>query len=336
VSDEALTSTAPSGVTAAAAEGAGSAAPSGARPGIPFETRLFLPLALLTALAFLLADPEPPLVVQIAAIAILAAVLGMPHGALDPLIARRLGLWRTSLTFAAFNLGYTAVAAAVVGLWLLAPVPSLVAFLLISAAHFGSDWNRERPLALRFLTGAALLSLPSLRDQDAVADLYVTLAGDGAGAVAAAQAALGPLLLVGLAVAAVIAARRAPHEAFELLGAAALALLAPPLMFFIVYFCALHSARHLREGFREENGHGWSLTLLVVAAYTLAPLALAAAFLVGTAGTAALDEQLLRVVFIGLAALTVPHMALVTLGDRALRRTAATVGGSAEPVLVHR
>lgn len=308
----------------------------GARPRIPFETRLFLPLALLTALAFLLADPEPPLVVQIAAIAILAAVLGMPHGALDPLIARRLGYWRTPLTFAAFNLGYAAVAAAVVGLWLLAPVPSLVAFLLISATHFGSDWNRERPLALRFLTGAALLSLPSLRDQDAVADLYVTLAGDGARAVAVAQAALGPVLLIGLAVAAVIAARRAPHEAFELLGAAALALLAPPLMFFIVYFCALHSARHLREGFREENGHGRGLTLLVVAAYTLAPLALAAMLLVGTAGTAALDEQLLRVVFIGLAALTVPHMALVTLGDRALRRTAATEGASGEPVLVHR
>lgn len=293
------------------------------RPRIPFETRLFLPLALLTALAFLLADPEPPLVVQIAAIAILAAVLGMPHGALDPLIARRLGLWRTPLTFAAFNLAYIGVAAAVVALWLIAPVPSLVAFLLISAAHFGSDWNRERPLALRFLTGAALLSLPSLRDQDAVADLYVTLAGDGARAVAAAQAALGLVLLVGLAVAAVIAARRAPHEAFELLGAAALALLAPPLMFFIVYFCTLHSARHLREGFREEHGHGRRLTLLVVAAYTLAPLALAAAFLVGTAGTAALDEQLLRVVFIGLAALTVPHMALVTLGDRALRTGAA-------------
>ncbi len=290
------------------------------RPRIPFETRLFLPLALLTALAFLLADPEPPLVVQIAAIAILAAALGMPHGALDPLIARRLGLWRTPLTFAAFNLAYVGVAAAVVALWLVAPVPSLVAFLLISAAHFGGDWNRERPLALRFLTGAALLSLPSLRDRDAVADLYVTLAGDGARAVAAAQAALGPVLLVGLAVAAVIAARRAPHEAFELLGAAALALLAPPLMFFIVYFCALHSARHLREGFREENGHGRRLTLFVVAAYTLAPLALAAGFLVGTAGTAALDEQLLRVVFIGLAALTVPHMALVTLGDRALRR----------------
>ncbi len=150
-------------------------APHPAEPWVRRQMdRIFLSLALLTALTFLLANPEPPLVVQIAAIAILAAV---------------------------------------VALWLPAPVPSLVAFLLISAAHFGSDWNRERPLALRFLTGAGLLSLPSLRDVDAVADLYATLAGEGARVVAQAQAAIGPVLLVALAAAAVLAARRAPHGA---------------------------------------------------------------------------------------------------------------------------
>ena len=58
--------------------------------------------------------------------------------------------------------------------------------------------------------------------------------------------------------------------------------------------------------------------MLIVAIYTLTPLLLAGAFLWATAGTASLDDQLLRVVFIGLAALTVPHMALVTLDDRAL------------------
>lgn len=288
----------------------------------PLETYLFTGVAVATILAFLLADPEPPLVVQIAAIAILAAVLGMPHGALDPLVARRLGLWRGPVGFGVFNLVYTALSIAVIALWLVAPVPSLVLFLAVSAVHFGGDWMRGRSPWLRSLAGVAMLSLPAFRDEDAVADLYATLAGEGARSVASVQAAIGLPLLVLLLGLAVLAARRAPHEALELGLVALLALTTPPLVFFIVYFCTLHSARHLREGFVEEREQPRRLTALVVVAYTVIPLAAAALFLTATAGTASLDDQLLRVVFIGLAALTVPHMALIALGDRALRRAA--------------
>lgn len=315
-------------MTGTAAAPVTGALPDDAAPGIrrrrrpPLETVLFTGVAIATILAFLLADPEPPLIVQVAAIAILAAVLGMPHGALDPLVARRLGLWRGPLSFAAFNLVYSGLAAAVVALWLVAPVPSLVLFLVVSAVHFGGDWMRERSPWLRSLAGAALLSLPALRDQDAVAGLYATLAGEGARSVAAAQAALGVPLLVLLLGLAIVAARRAPHEAVELGLVALLALTTPPLVFFIVYFCTLHSARHLREGFVEEREQPRRLTALVVVAYTVIPLAAAALVLTATAGTVSLDDQLLRVVFIGLAALTVPHMVLVGLGDRALRRAA--------------
>lgn len=318
--------------------------PGGAAPGIrrrrpPLETWLFAGTALATTLAFLLADPEPPLVVQIAAIALLAAVLGMPHGALDPLIARRLGLWRGPVGFAVFNLVYAGVAAAVVGLWLVAPVPALVLFLVVSAAHFGGDWLREGPAALRFAAGVGMLSLPALRDTDAVAGLYATLAGEGARSVAAAQAALGIPLLVLLLGAAIIAARRAPHEAGELALVALLALTTPPLVFFIVYFCTLHSARHLREGFAEEREQPRRVLALVVVAYTVVPLLVAAWFVAATATAAILDDQLLRVVFIGLAALTVPHMVLVALGDRALARPGSSAGagtdagaGAAQPM----
>ncbi len=305
-----------------------------AAPGIrrrrpPLETYLFTIIAVATVLAFLLADPEPPLVVQIAAIAILAAVLGMPHGALDPLVARRLGLWRGPLGFGVFNLVYTAASIAVIALWLVAPVPSLVLFLAVSAVHFGGDWMRGRSPWLRSLAGVAMLSLPAFRDEDAVAGLYATLAGEGARSVASVQAAIGLPLLVLLLVLALVAARRTPHEALELGLVALLALTTPPLVFFIVYFCTLHSARHLREGFVEEREQPRRLTALVVVAYTVIPLGAAALFLTATAGTASLDDQLLRVVFIGLAALTVPHMALIALGDRALRRAS---DASAPPV----
>lgn len=98
---------------------------------------------------------------------------------------------------------------------------------------------------------------------------------------------------------------------------AALALTTPPLVFFIIYFCLLHSARHLREGFDEERGVlPQRVEVGIVIGATVAPIVAAAAFLSFTGGGAELDERLLQVAFIGLAALTVPHMIVVTLGDR--------------------
>jgi len=292
----------------------------------PLETTLFGTLAGIAAVAYLAADPGVPLVVQTAVIAALVAVLGVPHGALDPVVARRIGLWRTPAGLAGFTLGYLAVSVAVVGIWFVAPVLSLAAFLLISAAHFGGDWNADRPWPLRLLSGAGLLSLPALADQAAVSDIYVALAGEGARVIASVQATLAPALLVGMVVAAVVASRRRPHEGIELVIAALLALTTPPLVFFIVYFCLLHSARHLREGFRDERGTlpKRSIVTIVVAA-TAAPLLVAVGVLATTTQAGALDERLLQVVFIGLAALTVPHMIVVTLGDRALARSAAQV-----------
>lgn len=251
----------------------------------PIETLLFSGMAITAALAYLLADPGVPIVVQVSVIAVLVAVLGLPHGALDPVVARRVGLWQGPRGLAAFTLGYLAVSAAVIGLWLVAPVASLVAFLLISAAHFGGDWNARGPVSLRLLVGMGLLSMPALADEAAVAELYVTLSGEDAALIAMVQNALG--------------------------------LTTPPLVFFIIYFCLLHSARHLLEGFAEERGVLPRRAVVgIVVGATVAPIVAAAVFLSFTGGGAALDERLLQVVFIGLAALTVPHMIVVTLGDR--------------------
>lgn len=291
----------------------------------PIETTLFAAIAATAAVAYLAADPGVPLIVQTAVIAVLVAVLGVPHGALDPVVARRVGLWRTPAGLAGFTLGYLAVSVAVVGIWFVAPVLSLLTFLVISAAHFGGDWNADRPWPLRLLAGAGLLSLPALADRDAVADIYMVLAGERASDIATVQSLIAPALLVGMIAAAVTAARRRPHEGIELALAALLALTTPPLVFFIVYFCLLHSARHLREGFRDERGTlPTRATVAIVIGATAAPLLVALGVLAATTQPGALDDQLLQVVFIGLAALTVPHMIVVTLGDRALHRNDKT------------
>lgn len=79
-----------------------------------------------------------PMVVQFMFCGSLLVVAGIPHGALDHLVEReraaRLGQSFSLLGFLAkylFTMGVYA------GAWLLAPVPCLLVFLLISAWHFG-------------------------------------------------------------------------------------------------------------------------------------------------------------------------------------------------------
>jgi beta-carotene 15,15'-dioxygenase len=280
----------------------------------PPETYLFCGFALAAMVVFLTPGAVPPLQAQVMVLGILAAVLGLPHGALDPLIARRLGLWTGPAGFAVFNLVYLGAVVLVVVLWLLNPVASLVVFLAVSAAHFGADWNGDRPVWLRMTAGVGLLSLPSFGHRTEVAGLYETLAPGGGEAISLVQFWIAPVALIGVLAGAVLASRRRSNESVELVLAALLAVVAPPLVFFAIYFCALHSVRHLRSGFRAESGG--RVTAGVVVLYTAVPILAAVAFLASGASTVAMDDRLLQIVFIGLAGLTVPHMILVGLESR--------------------
>lgn len=250
---------------------------------------------------------------QIVVMSMFVAVLGLPHGALDPLLAYRVGLWHRPLSLVLFLAGYLALSVLVVGAWLLAPVASLVGFLVISAAHFGSDWNAEQPVVIRVLTGVALLSLPAFRDTPEVARLFALISGPRAATVASLMAAAGPLLMIGFAISAAIAASARWYEGVELVVAATLALTTPPLVFFTVYFCLLHSARHLREGLAAEGQAlrrpaSWAL----LGGAIVVPIMIAVALL-SRDTTDTLDARLVRIVFIGLAALTVPHMVVMAI-----------------------
>jgi Brp/Blh family beta-carotene 15,15'-monooxygenase len=284
-----------------------------------FETVLFSALAVVAVLAIALRTPAPPLPVQAAVLGVLVATLGLPHGALDPLIARRAGLWRTPLGFAGFNLGYVAMVVLVVGVWLLAPAASLIGFLLVSGIHFGADWNVGRSVVVRSLTGVGLLTLPAFAHHDEVAGIYRTIAGSGGAVVAEVQSWLGPIAIVAILLGATLALRLRPTDTLEILLAATLALVAPPLLFFVLYFCALHSARHLRHGFAEERGGG-RVTVLITVVYTVVPIVavgiLTAVFAGDFApGGALAVGWIIRLVFIGLAALTVPHMMVIAVAE---------------------
>jgi Brp/Blh family beta-carotene 15,15'-monooxygenase len=271
------------------------------------ETFLFLSAVVLALLAAALgAQPGPAMLIGAAA---LAAAAGLPHGALDPLAARQAGLADTALARAAFLAGYTGLAALVVIAWLIAPVAALAVFILVSAWHFGGDWFDETAALVRLGLGLSLLSLPSVLHGDVVGGIYAVLSGEPAVNLAVYQARLAPVWIAGVGVAGLLAARRSRRLSVEIAATGLAALVLHPLLFFALYFALLHSARHfLGLWHAAPDRRIFVRTGVFYTAISLAGAGLA----FGVLGrTGEMDETVLRIAFIGLAALTAPHMALI-------------------------
>ena len=246
--------------------------------------------------------------VVIAAIIIL---LGVPHGALDTIFVRQLYHVRTVRGWIGFVVLYCVPSALVVILWLIAPTVFLLGFLLISAAHFSGDPAEGTRGLSRLWYGGAVIVLPNLWHAGEVSRLFGLLAGPAAAAFVMPWLTMLALpWLVALVASALFEARRSRRTGVELLALGLLATIAPPLIAFTGFFCVMHSARHILRTI--EYAHDAPPRRLLIAGF----LPMLAVFAMVAGGWLLLndtpfDARLIQIVFVGLAALTVPHMALV-------------------------
>jgi Brp/Blh family beta-carotene 15,15'-monooxygenase len=277
------------------------------------QGRAFAILAMLTT--GLRTDP-PPLV-----IGILVLILGVPHGAFDPWYVARLYRPRNRAFWLLATLLYVAAAAAVIGVWKLYPLFFLAGFLMISAWHFAGDPAAPANFATRLFYGGAIIVLPSLFHGDEVNAIFsalidatdATLVGDW-------LHRLAPAWVIGLAVASAHNWRR--DVALESAALGLLAIWAPPLAAFTVFFCAMHGPRHL---LRTQRWLHLAIDWRTISTGAVTLLALLLLLPLGWSLLRELPSQArtLQLLFVGLAALTVPHMIVV---ERAGARTAPRVG----------
>jgi Brp/Blh family beta-carotene 15,15'-monooxygenase len=260
----------------------------------------------------------------------IAAVLliGVPHGGLDGAVARRVG-WSDGVpAWLGFHLGYILLAALVVVLWWHWPTPSLAVFLCISGLHFGrsdildpasaaDEKVSQYWLPLIAHGGLISIAIPSLKP-DLVAPLFGILIGAEAGAALTNTIAMlwTTWLLAVLAYCAYawfVPVWRKPL--FSLLILLALVFLLPPLVSFALYFCLWHSRRHtvrIWQSLQDETERKRSFVEATF--YSLMAWISAGVFFIYLHDS--FSETLLQLTFIGLAALTVPHMLLVDIADR--------------------
>jgi beta-carotene 15,15'-dioxygenase len=285
-------------------------------------------------------------------VAAVGIVAGIPHGAVDHLVALRLaddgnGVTRTRMRrLGVILVGYLAIAALAATAFLVAPDVSFAVFLVLAALHFG--WGEltfaaeraERPLptlregaAGAVVLGLVVIGLPlatpagreavSLLAPRLVAGLDRVLAGLPGPVVAIGGVSLPvTVLLVVAGLATALAVRRLREhrdlEAAEIVVLVVLFGTTPPLVAFGVYFGAWHALRHTRR-LLDVIAPGAPRTVQAAAFLRAAALPTA-----GALGTLVVlwawrgNQDVLVVGIAVLLALTFPHAAVVSALDRPL------------------
>ena len=265
------------------------------------------------------------------------ALIGIPHGSSDFVVAYRVlqpGLGRGWLP--AFLAAYLAAVGAMALSWAAVPATTFLAFLAISGLHFGApDGDAAvHDNAFRYLARALTPVLPIfLCHPGEVAGIVGLMTGWPADAVAGVLVALRPAVLPAYATLlgwVVIGATTSCddqtsarlREAGEVVLLAMAAAILSPLVTFAVYFCLIHAVRHMAQlghaVFPRRAGAALGLSVAIVLPSALACcLALSFAWnaLAGVLSTETLLAKALQLT----AALTVPHVALEW---RATRHTA--------------
>ena len=248
---------------------------------------------------------------QLVMLSPLILLLGVPHGALDVVFMRQLTNVRSAAGWSLFAVGYLSAAASVVILWWLAPGLFLAAFLLISVFHFSGDPEGDATAWFRMLYGGAVIFCPLTLHAAEVSQLFASLAGEPAAEsiVAALQWAAWPWVGA-IAVATIADAERQPVRSVELVSITALLTFAPPLIGFTIFFCGMHSVRHVLRT-RDYSDAGTIRHLLRIAAWPMLATVAGVAIAWWLSDAKPLDMRLAQLLFVGLAALTVPHMLVV-------------------------
>lgn len=275
---------------------------------------VFIVVALCVSGLFVLGEFRVSSQLQIALAGAAVALAGLPHGAADGWLAFHGGLTRSLPRALGFFAGYLGLAAMVLAVWNVLPVLCLGVFLMMSVWHFGDSKVMASPALARIVSGLVILGAPAVFSRTEVAEIYAALSGPGAAVLVYAQR-----MLFWPACAVVVIAflcdpcrrSRAPHV-LDLIALVGLASLLSPLLYFVVFFCGVHSPRHLASVLRLAAGRLDALFWGSVSAFTLASaLAGAGVFFWLIRSGEPLEAAGLRVIFVGLAALTLPHMLLV-------------------------
>lgn len=280
----------------------------------------------------------------LAGLAVSVALIGLPHGGLDLrdgshwLLTKRIGGVTSQLAARiVFFLGYLLIAAGVVAGWMLLPTLAVLAFFVLSAWHFGLEEEpapagsvrADRHSTLSHLgiaiRGGMVIWVPAWFAPLEMAELLQVILPAAETASSLAFWLVGwfgtlmPLFLLGLIGDLARTSFKLPASAFAVHGlrvATTFFLLAsaPLLLGFGMYFCVWHSWRGL-EHLRQENGKSWYRLVQQIWPMSILAILLLLCGFAWESMRVGLSDAAVRVIFMGLSAVAIPHLLLHVVLD---------------------
>ena len=265
----------------------------------------------------------------------LILVLGISHGALDDIKGKKLLRIFGFKSSISFFLAYILISILIITSWLIFPNTVLSLFLIVAAYHFGKEdtvfsfqrkfWISE---SLFFLKGSSVILVPLLLKREETNEIFRILNFE----VFEFQIFNEKFLIFMLCLS-FLSSLYISHTKnsdlkgimiMDFLSLIILNLFLSPVLAFTVYFCFLHSIRHsITLIFELDKSFKSGLRKFIIKAIPLT-------FVTGIIFLFAiyflnnfykLDEAIFKVIFIGLASLTFPHILLEYLLEKNEKKT---------------
>jgi len=262
--------------------------------------------------------------------------IGISHGSLDNFKGRKLFQILEIDNFSIFYFAYILIALIVIFLWILIPYVSLIIFLMVASYHFGKEdtqfliiENSYYNQFLFFLKGSLIVFAPMYFHFDETVSIFRLLLIENETFYNFLDLIESNRILLYCIILSTLANILLFTKNFELkkftifldyFSILIINYYFSPLVAFTIYFCFLHSIRHsisLMSELDENNlGNGFKIFIKKALPLTIITAIFCVIGLYLLNNTYNFDSSILKIIFIGLASLTFPHILLEYLIEK--------------------
>ena len=262
--------------------------------------------------------------------------IGISHGSLDNVKGRKLFQIFEIKKFYIFYLAYILIAIIVIILWILIPYVSLIIFLMVASYHFGKEdtqflivENSYYNQFLFLLKGSLIVFAPMYLHFDETISIFRLLFIENENFYNFLDLIESKKILLYCIILSTLANILLFTKNFELkkftifldyFSIIIINYYFSPLVAFTIYFCFLHSVRHsislMSELDRDDLGNGFKIFVKKALPLTIITAIFCAIGLYLLNNTYNLESSILKIIFIGLASLTFPHILLEYLIEK--------------------